>query len=595
MTDSSSHDGAAHADTAASSEDRLNRRHLLALVPSVGAVALATQATAAPGDTELAPNVMELPTTLALRDQRLLPAVRRVITRGYATPGDGGGAAWARVPKPPAHGVYLQDASGGVFEIDEGILRPEMFGARGGDVDDLAAIQQAVTVAAKTGRRVSFTQQRYSLGGTIIVPGKVGLFALTGAPFTELVQLRDDTTTILFAGENTRYWLISGFNFRWRRDQTARHRNSYAVRFEAEVPSGSGHWNFEIRDCLVSNGFRGFGQSDDGDKKPTCPIWGATFRSIGGGLNMAGAIIFLRTWGRIGQPNNRIDHFYARCDNMSDPAIVIDSTDTTVLTSVEFNRGKGCQLSIENSSNAMVEGIRFEEVQLGPKDAFIQASGGQTNLRVSGLSVQSIVLSDEVPPQGRDNAICRVSNGARLELVGFTDMPWRAPSAKRDQTMSSSLAVIDARRGSATAGFIAPLHDPALTLAKPDAAGRIALLNTDSYDFSLLTGSTAGLAPQLVRQRGQIVALTIFGDGAFEQSMGGLKLLRNGEMILDGQADLVPGTPAKGHFILKDALRREAGRLLVMPGDVLTLAVPSAAANTPAGGTLLLSVTAIRG
>lgn len=535
----------------------------------------------------------ELATTRELARTTLAAATSLVATRGFGFPGDGGGALWRRVESAPAHGGYVKDAAGAIFEIADGALRPEMFGAQGGDADDRDAIQQAVSVAAATSRRVEFTKPRYSLAGEIRIPGNVFRFSLVGASFTTLTQMLDDTSVFFLHGENTSQWLISGLRFEWRRNQTPAHRRSYAVRFESDRPGGAGHFNFEISNCLLVNGFRGFGQSDDAAQKPKCPIWGGTFRLIRMSLHHSGSAIFLRTWGRTGQPNNRIEHFYGRCDAATEPAIVVESSDTAVLTSVEFNRGKGCQLLVENASNVIVEGIRFEEVELGPADAFVVASGRQTNLRIAGLSVQSVKLASPQPAASSQAGLVRVTNDARVLLDGFTDMPWRAPSAKRDMITRENVAVLDVRHGIATAGWISPLNDPAFTVGRQSLGGQIGFRDGDRYDFEF-RGAEIGFPPRLVSRRGSIVAVCLFAEGINEDTLKELQLLRNGHPILDVYAALGPKLTGRQYRVLPRALKADDLRLVLMPADVLELALPKRAA-VKTGSSILFSVTAIGG
>ncbi|MFG1346773.1 hypothetical protein V5F59_17930 [Xanthobacter autotrophicus DSM 431] len=548
----------------------------------------------APAAAEAEAAAIETATTRALMQTEVPAGTLRVATRGFAFPGDGGGALWRRVDAAPVHGGYITDAKGAFFEIDEGVLRPEMFGAQGGDADDHRAIQQAVTVAVQTSRRVEFTKPRYSLAGEIEIPGDVYRFSFVGASFTTLMQLLDDTSIFLFGGENTSQWAISGLRFAWLRNQNATHRRSYAVRFESNRPGGAGHFNFEISNCIVVNGFRGFGQSDDGNQKYKCPVWGATFRLIRTSMLHSGSAIFLRTWGRTGQPNNRIEHFYGRCDAMKEPALVIESSDTAVLTSVEFNRGRGCQLFIENSSNIIVEGTRFEEVELGAGDAFVSISGGQTNVRLSGLSVQSVKLVAPQPEAMSQASLVRVSNGARLNLDGFTDMPWRSPLAKRDLGMRRSVAVLDIRRGTAVAGAISPLVDPSFILTRQSTAGQLSFRDAESYCFAFQGAGELTFLPQLVRQRGSIVAVSLYTEGVNEDNLRGLQLLRNGEPILNASSDLTSKQSGRQQVVLPNALRGDEQRLILMPADLLTLVLPrtvAAAAKTM----VLFSVTATGG
>lgn len=458
----------------------VSRRALITAMPAV-AVSGAVVSSPAAGDCIDGGGAAtcNLATTTVLARWTAPESVQHVLTQGYATPGDGGGALWRRVATEPAHGGCVRDAGGAIFELGEAVLRPEMFGALGGDVDDRAAIQQAVNMGAMTTRRVDFLQPRYSIAGEITIPGKTQRFVLAGGAMTSLIQLQDDCPIFHFAGGNCSYWRITGFHFAWKHNQTAAQRRSYAICFSNHSAT-NGYWNFEISDCMIVNGFRGFGQTDDGQERPLCPVWGGLFRRITAELYLSGAVIVLRTWGRSGQPNNRIEQLYVRADSMTEPAIILEAQELAVLTSVEFNRGVGCQIQVNDSINVLIEGVRFEQVGIGPGDCYISATGAFTGVDVRNMSVQTVIVSPKGRHVGGDGgrSLIRFIARAHGSLTSFTDNPFRGPGAVRTDAMTRTIALVDSvSGGECVVSSMGILRDPAIFLPSGDRAAGVRLID----------------------------------------------------------------------------------------------------------------------
>ncbi len=128
----------------------------------------------------------------------LAGANQSVETFGYAAFGDGGGARYNRSITEPPHAGKFQDASGFWWELDRNsILRPEMFGAKGGGVtDDRPGINAAIAVANYRYLNGQGVQTVQLASKTYVLKTKssfVGLLMLSG------VHLRGEsraTTTI---------------------------------------------------------------------------------------------------------------------------------------------------------------------------------------------------------------------------------------------------------------------------------------------------------------------------------------------------------------------------------------------------------------
>lgn len=68
-----------------------------------------------------------------------------LVTAGYTTAGDGGGANYQKVASEPSHAGKFQDTAGGWWELKVPELTPEMFGAVGdGAANDTVAMQAAL-------------------------------------------------------------------------------------------------------------------------------------------------------------------------------------------------------------------------------------------------------------------------------------------------------------------------------------------------------------------------------------------------------------------------------------------------------------------
>lgn len=555
---------------------RISRRGLIAAASTVVIDTAATGAVT--GNVAPGPATLTLPSLSEIFRKAVPANIVMLACQGYASPGDGGLSAWRRIAAPPAHGGFVRDAAGALFELAEAVVHPEMFGARGGDFDDGDAIRQAVTMGVMSARRVEFLQPRYSFSGAIPIPGNVGHFSLVGGALTEMVQLDDDCTIFHFTAGNTHNWTIEGFRFAWKHDQLPAHRRSYAIRFDADASAegAAGHWNVVIANCLVGNGFRGFGQSDDGDERPKAPVWGATFRNIRASIELRGAVIALRTWGRSGQPNNRIEHLYARCDGMAEPAIILEALETAVLTSIEFNRGRGCQIQVESSSNIMLQAIRFEEVGLEAGDCYIAGYGGLTQLRIDGLSVQSMFIVATARSSGPSGAraVLRLARQARGTLRGFSDVAWRSPRATRLAGQQGAIVVVESATGSSciieSPGL---LSDPALELAKSTKGAGIELATADRYDFLTHARSDNTAMPQVVRRGGRVVMVS---ETTRDDAPAEISVTLNGAALLRASpSENRPHFPA-------GALQHKTTQWQVKAGDVLEASKAPAIAGNPA-------------
>ncbi|WP_343717205.1 hypothetical protein [Inquilinus sp.] len=88
-----------------------------------------------------------------------------ILTGGYATAGDGGGATYKRVASEPGHAGKFQSAGGAWWELSETDVDVRAFGAKGdGVADDVQAFRDALSYALAKGLRnvVAYGTTRFS-------------------------------------------------------------------------------------------------------------------------------------------------------------------------------------------------------------------------------------------------------------------------------------------------------------------------------------------------------------------------------------------------------------------------------------------------
>ena len=118
---------------------QINRRRALALAAMAAPAAAAQRRDDRPGPAEMLANLA------AATVARLDPEAVMVLLAGHSLPGDRGGGRYVRVNERPGHAAAFRAADGGWFTIDEPLVSPLHFGARGdGTGDDGAAFQALI-------------------------------------------------------------------------------------------------------------------------------------------------------------------------------------------------------------------------------------------------------------------------------------------------------------------------------------------------------------------------------------------------------------------------------------------------------------------
>ena len=128
--------------------------------------------------------VMEFNTLADYTAAQISAAVERVRIHGYYAAGDGGGFDLRRVSTEPAHGAKHQSADGGWGEIDNRVLTPRMFGARGDGVrneggawsgtDDTAALKSWLNACDALGRSGDLDYGAYIASAPLLDPADNG-------------------------------------------------------------------------------------------------------------------------------------------------------------------------------------------------------------------------------------------------------------------------------------------------------------------------------------------------------------------------------------------------------------------------------------
>lgn len=513
----------------------VTRRNLL-----VGSTVSLAAATMTGGDG------MILPTSLAAAEAEL--AGEALLTLGYRTPGDGGGALYRRVSNEPPHPGKVQAAGGGWFELAEPVVCPEMFGAYGDGRDDRAALQAVLEFAVLRRGRLALVSPHYAFAGELLVPAGARDFVIEGEGRCRLEQLSDDCSHFYFAGEGTSGWAIRNIVFAWTRNQGADRPLSYAIRFDTRTDRNYGHYNFEVADCDFDNGWRGIGVTPEPYRGLRCPVWGATLRRLTCSERHGGALLYLTGYGKTGLPNIALEHIYIRGDAMTEPALRLDSCDMVEMRGIEFNRTRGPGLAFRYGCSLVVTGIRFEQSTLAQAtDALILVQGSISRARIQTLTIQNCA-----GPAGA--AAVRADAGAHVTLADPYVVIEPATLRQIGAAVGGRSPAVAASGtgGTVTIDGIGHCAKPGATLAPPGDTG-VALAAAEVIRAAIPPGG----GRVTVAQPGLVMDRRIEG-GAAPGARVGLVVERGGTSIT------LPFETAP------HGLRAEDG-IPVAPGDVLAV------------------------
>ena len=141
---------------------------------TIARVAADAAEAAARADADAAISARQLASRADVTTTNVPLVVEFIRIAGYTTAGDGGGALYKRVASEPAHAGKVQSADGAWWELvpENGVITPPMLGAMGGDsdTDDLAALLDAINVAATLGVTLDLSGRHYYVSGDLIFP-----------------------------------------------------------------------------------------------------------------------------------------------------------------------------------------------------------------------------------------------------------------------------------------------------------------------------------------------------------------------------------------------------------------------------------------
>jgi len=135
--------------------------------------------------------------------------VNSIVTSGYSTAGDGGGATYVRATGPFSDGSSFQSADGAWWKLSARDINVAMFGAVGdGTTDDKAACQAAINFVGPTGGRVLFGAKTYALASSLSVPySSVQLAGIPGATMLKFTAANTQDRIILGTGTSQSNYL----------------------------------------------------------------------------------------------------------------------------------------------------------------------------------------------------------------------------------------------------------------------------------------------------------------------------------------------------------------------------------------------------
>ncbi len=103
-----------------------------------------------------------LPARARMVANKVPSTVTTIITGGFATAGDGGGATYVRATGPFTDGSSFQSADGAWWQFSSVVINPQQFGAVGdGVTDDTTALQNAINYAKNTGCALNLYAKSY--------------------------------------------------------------------------------------------------------------------------------------------------------------------------------------------------------------------------------------------------------------------------------------------------------------------------------------------------------------------------------------------------------------------------------------------------
>ena len=281
-----------------------------------------------------------------------------------------------------------------VVFTNKGTVSVGWFGALGDDSnDDTAEIQAAIVAGLSTsGGRVFFPAGTYKLTSALQFLQYDG-FIIAGESRlgTVFKQYTINTPIFQFTKELTHSFLIEDLSFTYNANQSSAQTSAYCIYFDMDAQTGSGIYNFAVRNCFFDKAYRGIGLNNAVQNT----VWGASYERIWFGPSMSGASIAHDPGPAIGQPNISLRDIYIDATTVVAAERILNfiGCESLNVDNVEINNvsngatglrlSGGCRFNI---SNIKIEGATYT----GADDYFIEFDNSWGTINYLGLATATI-------------------------------------------------------------------------------------------------------------------------------------------------------------------------------------------------------------
>jgi len=341
-------------------------------------------------------------TSRAVAAARNIPAtISTILTNGYYTPGDGGGALYKRVGAEPSHAGKFQSLDGAWFEIvDTGELTVTQFGVRD-NTDDTTNMQGALDWLG-AGKTLNVNVKILKISAASLVIPDASEWTIKSNGSVQGLQLTDNTPFWEFRPSASRFGFFffegTRFEANWQNNQTTANTNSivFAVNPTGSIADGCHH--FTMGTIVNENGYRGLAFHPSAAGK-TCPMWGYQIERLESQTNATGAMFDLNSPVAAGAPAGQISSYYAKCTNVGENSLVVTAQNSVLFGTVEFNDCNRRVMEITSAFEIVFQTLRFEIGTLANTED-LASIAGETNAVIQSLILQSIVVGGTAESYG---------------------------------------------------------------------------------------------------------------------------------------------------------------------------------------------------
>lgn len=285
------------------------------------------------------------------------------------------------------------------------------YGAIGdGASDDTAALQAAINaVLTASGGALYFPRGTYRITAKLVIPFSTGwrIFG-AGSAATRIKQFTSNTRIFSFETDNTHSWTIDGFTFEWNTAQAIAQTNAIAIFLGTGVASPSGFYNWQVRNCVFSNGFRSM--ASDTANSPA--LWGVHISNCLHQATMSGAFFKSTPNPAVGQPNYRIENCLVQANGAGEHVLQLSNVYNTVLQNIEFlGGGPTARMMQLTTCNVTLIGCKSEFYDVG--------TGGAVIFGFSDCRVRAIgCYANGVAGSAGNSYFMQGSTGTTLSVIG---------------------------------------------------------------------------------------------------------------------------------------------------------------------------------